>query len=82
MKLIISKIPYNLFEETERWYHSIILTILWSCGLNVRGEVLGNLGKSDIEIEYRGEVYIIELKKAKPEVCIQQIKEKNIKVQR
>lgn len=73
---IFSKIPYNLFQEKESWYHSIILTILWSCGLNAKGEVIGNLGKSDIELQYRKDMYIIEIKKASPDKSIKQIKEK------
>jgi hypothetical protein len=76
IKTIFNKIPYNLFQEKESWYHSIILTILWACGLKAKAEVPGNLGKSDIELEFENDIYIIELKKDKPEKSIQQIKQK------
>jgi hypothetical protein len=76
IKIIFNKIPYNLFQEKESWYHSIILTIFWACGLKAKAEVPGNLGKSDIELEFENDIYIIELKKDKPEKSIQQIKQK------
>jgi hypothetical protein len=76
IKTIFNKIPYNLFQEKESLYHSIILTILWACGLKAKAEVPGNLGKSDIELEFENDIYIIELKKDKSEKSIQQIKQK------
>jgi hypothetical protein len=87
-----SNIPYTIFEprkkdeakETERayiermegFYHSVILTMLWAAGINVRAEELTALGRSDLILEYEDEVYIIELKKQPPEVSLKQIKNK------
>src|SRR6056297_3452534 len=87
-----SNIPYTIFEprkkdeaaETERayierlegFYHSVILTMLWAAGINVRAEELTALGRSDLIMEYEQDVYIIELKKQSPEVSLTQIREK------
>jgi len=87
---VISNIPSNLFEkkktkyETEKqytrkqenYYHSIILTLLYSAGINVKAEELTYRGRSDLTIEYKDDVYIIELKLDKAEKALQQIKEK------
>jgi len=87
---VISNIPSNLFEkkktkyETEKqytrkqenYYHSIILTLLYSAGINVKAEESTYRGRSDLTIEYKEDVYIIELKLDKAEKALQQIKEK------
>ena len=90
MKRTLSNIPYTLFEpkseyETENdfiarregFYHSIILTMLWAAGINVRAEELSNLGRSDLILEYEQDTYILELKKQPAQRSIKQIKEKN-----
>ncbi|KAF2955447.1 hypothetical protein AS160_10145 [Marinitoga sp. 38H-ov] len=77
MKKLISSIPYNLHQKEERYYHSLIYTILAMTGLNVRAEEMTNLGRSDIVIEFNEKVYIIEAKLDKSaEEAIKQIKEK------
>jgi len=92
MRRTFSNIPYTIFEprkkdeaaETERayierlesFYHSVILTMLWAAGINVRAEELTALGRSDLIMEYEDDVYIIELKKQPPEVSLKQIKNK------
>jgi hypothetical protein len=92
MQRTFSNIPYTLFEprkkdkmeETEEeyiqrlegFYHSVILTMLWAAGVNVRAEELTALGRSDLILEYENDVYIIELKKQPPEVSLKQIKNK------
>ena len=92
MQRTFSNIPYTLFEprqkdtliETEDeyiqrlegFYHSVILTMLWAAGINVKAEELTELGRSDLILEYEKDVYIIELKKQPPEVSLEQIKNK------
>ncbi|HOO34381.1 MAG TPA: AAA family ATPase [Thermotogota bacterium] len=89
MKRTLSNIPYTLFEpkeefETEEdftrkregFYHSIILTMFWAAGVNVKAEELSNLGRSDLILTFEDDIYIIELKKQKAEKSIQQILEK------
>jgi hypothetical protein len=92
MQRTFSNIPYTLFEprkkdkmeETEEeyiqrlegFYHSVILTMLWAAGVNVRAEELTAMGRSDLILEYEDDVYIIELKRQPPEVSLRQIKNK------
>ena len=76
LKRLFTMIPYNLFGDSESYYHSVILTLLYACGLDVKAEEVTNLGRSDIVLEYGEDVYVIELKKATVEECIRQIKEK------
>jgi len=87
-----SNIPYTIFEprekddaaETERayierlegFYHSVILTMLWAAGVNVRAEELTALGRSDLILEFEEDLYIIELKKQSPDVSLKQIRDK------
>jgi len=63
-------------QRLEGFYHSVILTMLWASGVNVRAEELTALGRSDLILEYEDDVYIIELKKQPPEVSLKQIRDK------
>jgi hypothetical protein len=83
MKQAISTIPSKYFpkgtdknEKKEYFYHTIILTLLWSCGLDVKAEEWTSKGISDLVINHRGDIYVIELKLAPPEVSLQQIRDK------
>src|SRR6056297_1195297 len=92
LRRTLSNIPYTIFEprkkdeakETKRayiermegFYHSVILTMLWAAGINVRAEELTAMGRADLILEYEDDVYIIELKKQAPEVSLKQIKDK------
>lgn len=90
MQRTLSNIPYTLFEprkpyETddqyivrrEGFYHSVILTMFWAAGVNVKAEELTALGRSDLILEYENDMYILELKKQAPEKSLNQIREKN-----
>src|SRR6056297_142988 len=92
MRRTFSNIPYTIFEpgkkddtvETQRayierlegFYHSVVLTMFWAAGINVRAEELTAMGRSDLILDFEDEMYIIELKKQSPEVSLQQIKNK------
>src|SRR6056297_3862557 len=92
MRRTFSNIPYTIFEpgkkddtvETQRayierlegFYHSVVLTMFWAAGINVRAEELTALGRSDLILEFEDEMYIIELKKQSPEVSLKQIRDK------
>lgn len=93
MQRTLSNIPYTIFEprkkdkieETEDeyiqrlegFYHAVILTMLWAAGVKVKAEEITALGRSDLILEYRNDVYILELKKQSPETSLKQIKEKD-----
>ena len=61
---VLAAIPYNLFEKTEKYYHSVFLVLLWASGAGARGEDPSRLGRADIVIEWNDRVYILELKLA------------------
>lgn len=86
---ILAAIPYDLYEREEKksgeaFYHAILLTLLWAARIPTCAENHSYKGRSDIEIEYRGRVYIIEMKiatgadacEAAADVAIAQIKTK------
>lgn len=76
MKRTFANIPYNLYDNKESYYHSIILTLLWACGLDVRAEESTRMGASDLVLKYRGRVYVMELKRAPAEKALEQIRAK------
>ena len=77
MQQVFSAIPYPLYlnrvekkdltggiERLERYYHVVLLTLLWGCGIDASAEEPSNLGRSDLAIRYGQDVWILELKKA------------------
>jgi hypothetical protein len=68
------------YQEKEAYFHTVILTLFWSCGLRVTPEEWTSKGLSDLVLELNKDIYIIELKKAPPSVSIQQIKDKGYAV--
>jgi hypothetical protein len=58
----LSAIPYQLFEESEKYYHTVFLTLFWACGVDAKGEESTSRGRSDIVISHGGRVYVLELK--------------------
>jgi hypothetical protein len=76
MNRMISAIPYNLHDKKESYYHSLMLTLFWACGLNALAEERTSRGMSDIVLNYHGDIYIIEFKKNKAQVALEQIKAK------
>ncbi|WP_459996778.1 PD-(D/E)XK nuclease domain-containing protein, partial [Marinitoga arctica] len=76
IKKIISAIPYNLHKKEEKYYHSLIFTIIASAGIDIKAEELTNLGRSDLVLEYEDKIYLFEIKLDKSaEEAINQIKE-------
>ncbi|MCL2010731.1 MAG: PD-(D/E)XK nuclease domain-containing protein, partial [Synergistaceae bacterium] len=66
---VLAAIPYDIYEREEKkqgeaFYHALLLVMLWSSRIPTRAENHSYKGRSDVEIEYRGKVYIIELKTA------------------
>ncbi|MGB4200934.1 MAG: PD-(D/E)XK nuclease domain-containing protein, partial [Thermotogota bacterium] len=87
MRRTLANIPYTLYrkreeekgnepERLERYYHVILLTLFWGCGIEVKAEEATHLGRSDLVITYGEDRYILELKKAPPEKGLEQIREK------
>ena len=87
MRITFASIPYTLYhkreeqkgnhpERLERFYHVVLLTLFWGCGIEAKAEEATHLGRSDLVLAYGEDVYIMELKKAPAEKALQQIREK------
>ena len=75
---IFAKIPHSLFNQNERYYHSIFLTCLNSLGFETSSQVPNNIGVLDTIVFTPKIIYIFECKiKGTPASAIKQIKEKN-----
>jgi competence protein ComGC len=64
------------YFDKEAYYHTVILTLLWACGLHVHAEEYTSRGMSDLVLLFEGGVWVIELKKASTAVSLKQIKAK------
>ena len=74
---IFAKIPHNLFNQNERYYHSIFLTCLNSLGFETSSQVPNNIGVLDTIVFTPNIIYIFECKiKGTPASAIKQIQEK------
>jgi hypothetical protein len=82
MQRTLANVPGNLYDtdsnypQKEAYYNMVILTLLWTCNLNVQAQEWSAHGISDLVLKFNGDVYVIELKKASKETAIQQIKDK------
>ncbi|NUU96576.1 ATPase AAA [Marinitoga sp. 1135] len=76
IKKIISAVPYNLHKKEEKYYHSLMFTIIASAGIDVKAEELTNLGRSDLVIDFEDRIYLFEIKlDQSAEEALKQIKE-------
>jgi hypothetical protein len=78
MKQTLANIPGKLYnkqyQETEAYYHSIILTLLWACELHIHAEEYTSQGISDLVLEFEGDIYVMELKTTYANTALTQIK--------
>jgi hypothetical protein len=58
----LSGIPYDVHEDTERYYHGIIDLIFRMFGMNTRSEVRIASGRIDTLVETRRNIYCFEFK--------------------
>jgi hypothetical protein len=66
---ILAAIPYDIYAHEEKkrgeaFYHALLLVLLWSSRIPTRAENHSYKGRSDVEIEHRGKIYVVELKTA------------------
>jgi hypothetical protein len=83
MKLAVAAIPGKLhaapdsdISTRELYYHSVLLTLLWGCGIKVTAEEWTARGISDMVMDFQGDIYVMELKLQSPEASIKQIRDK------
>ncbi len=62
-KSLFASIPYNMFsEKEERYYQTIIYTVLQIIGLNIDCEIEIIAAKTDAVIDVNNHIYVIEFK--------------------
>jgi hypothetical protein len=61
-KALFATIPYQLVENQENYYHSILFTIFTLTGQYVKAEVSMINGRSDAVVEVKDYIYIFEFK--------------------
>jgi hypothetical protein len=82
MNQTLANIPGKLYDnqseypQREAFYHTVVLTLLWACELQVQPEVWTSGGLSDLILDYRGDIYVMELKKDATAACLRQIKQR------
>ena len=78
-KIIYSSIPYVHFDsnKTEHFYSAVLLMYLQAAGFDASPERLGNKGRLDLSLQFKGSVYIFELKTESPKRAIEQALVKN-----
>ncbi len=64
---LIASIPYNLFANEEKYYHSVIYSMMASAGIDARAEDRSKAGSADIVVHRKGLYYVIEVKTAPDE---------------
>ncbi len=60
----MASIPYTqIANQGEDYYHTVFYLMLSASGALVQTEVLTNLGRLDIAVEFHDKVFVIELKR-------------------
>ncbi|PBQ34041.1 hypothetical protein CNR22_20410 [Sphingobacteriaceae bacterium] len=74
---VFAGIPYHLSKKSgENYYHSIIHSMMYVTGCNVKSEEAVNNGRIDSVVEFDNLTYIIEYKTSDSTSAIKQIKER------
>jgi len=59
-KRVISSISYMAHTVRESYYRTIMYTLLMAVGVKVKMEEELSTGRSDLVIEFNGDVYVVE----------------------
>jgi hypothetical protein len=59
---LLANIPYQLKEDSEKYYHSIFLIWLKTLGFDIQGEISVNSGRLDAVLKQNDGAIIIEIK--------------------
>jgi hypothetical protein len=71
---IFSKIPYQLQQQSEKFYHSILQSLFVAADITSHAEYSTSLGRADILLELPNIFYILEIKVGQPpEKALEQI---------
>ena len=76
LQSLIANIPYNLHEEKESYYHSLLHVLMDSIGLGNQSEVSTSIGRIDMTVDMPGQIYIFEFKfKKSAQEALEQIEQ-------
>ncbi len=71
---IFSKIPYQIHQTAEKFYHAILQALFVACNIKSHAEYSTSQGRADIILDLPSMYYILELKVNKsPEEALNQI---------
>jgi len=74
---VFASVPYQIFNKTEAYYHSLVHVTLTLSGYLVLSELSGNRGRIDTVLETEDIVIIFEFKMdSTPQIALAQIHEK------
>jgi hypothetical protein len=76
MKVVFSKIPYQIFIDLEAYYHSVVYLVFKLLGNQIQAEKQTNIGRIDAVLEYQNLVYIFEFKQTTAQKGLDQIHKK------
>ena len=62
IRILLANIPYNLYIEHERYFHSLFHLIVNLLGFEAQSEILTNKGRIDLTIITKKRIYIFEFK--------------------
>jgi predicted AAA-ATPase/PD-(D/E)XK nuclease superfamily protein len=62
LKNLISRVPYQLHENEEKFYHALLQVIFSSSGISAQSEISISHGRIDIVLELPTRFYVIEVK--------------------
>ena len=62
LETVFSNIPYQIREESEKYYHSIVQALFVAAGLCSQAEYSTALGRADLVIELPSVLYVLEIK--------------------
>ncbi len=62
LKNLISRVPYQLHENEEKFYHALLQVIFSSSGISAQSETSISHGRIDMVLELPARFYVIEVK--------------------
>jgi hypothetical protein len=65
-RTVFRKIPYQLYQEAEKFYHAVLQALFISADLQSHAEYSTAQGRADLIIDYSSALYVLELKVGQP----------------
>ena len=76
--VMLKNVPYQIHEQTERFYHAIVHLMYFFLGVYIESEVCTSDGRADAVVQTETHVYCLEFKfNRSAEEALEQIRKKN-----